>query len=72
MYTHDSFVKRGYDNFVNVIWLHRYLLRVIGASHVIWAAPLLALPAAGKFALFVVIKNLISIFLFKKNGKKEK
>jgi hypothetical protein len=48
------------------------LLRVIGASHVIWAAPLLALPAAGKFALFVVIKNLISIFLFKKNGKKEK
>jgi len=36
------------------------------------AAPLLALPASGKFALFVFIKNLISIFLFKKNGKKEK
>jgi hypothetical protein len=49
MYVYDSVVTRGDGD-------------SLGASHVIWAAPLLALPAAGKYALFVVIKNLISYF----------
>jgi len=56
MYLYDWDVERGNSNIVNVICP----LRVIRAS-----------------PLLVVIKNiisifLISIFLFKKNGKKEK